>query len=327
MQTDRPPYCAIIKIVGVGNGAINVVDQLIEGNLDGIESIAISGDTNHLMSSTADWKFDVSGHRCPADWVKLAPAEIEQAAEACRDQIAAALDDAELVIMVVGEGGHTGTTVAPVVARIARSLGALTIGLATRPFSFEGRRRAERATAGIDRLRAETDMLIVVRNDHLLPPESQAVSVLESFRLSDQVLVRVVKSLIGPLGPSLYSFDLADLKDAARGASWAYVGLGSASGKDRGRVATEQAIASPLLEAPASQARTLLLVMTSTAETPIDDLTAASRPLDSPDYCDTNVVIHPVIDVTLGDEMQVTAIVTGPNPNTVAFVASARQAR
>src|SRR5215208_1512976 len=231
-----PPhnYLAVIKVVGIGGGGVNAVNRMIEVGLRGVEFIAINTDAQALLMSDADVKLEVG----------------KQAAEDHADEIEEVLRGADMVFVTAGEGGGTGTGGAPVVARIARSLGALTIGVVTRPFGFEGRRRANSAETGIDELREEVDTLIVIPNDRLLSISDRSVSVLDAFKQADQVLMQGVSGITDLITtPGLINLDFADVKSVMQNAGSALMGIGRANGDDRAVAAAEMAVSSPLLEA------------------------------------------------------------------------------
>ena len=243
-------YLAVIKVVGIGGGGVNAVNRMIEVGLKGVEFIAINTDAQALLMSDADVKLDIGRELTRGLGAGADPEVGAKAAEDHAEEIEEVLKGADMVFVTAGEGGGTGTGGAPVVAKIARSLGALTIGVVTRPFSFEGRRRAQQAETGIDELRDEVDTLIVIPNDRLLSISDRSVSVLDAFRSADQVLLSGVQGITDLITtPGLINLDFADVKSVMSGAGSALMGIGSARGEDRAVAAAEMAVSSPLLEA------------------------------------------------------------------------------
>src|SRR5690349_1988577 len=243
-------YLAVIKVVGVGGGGVNAVNRMIEVGLKGVEFIAVNTDAQALLMSDADIKLDVGRELTRGLGAGAQPEVGRKAAEDHRDEIEEVLKGADMVFVTAGEGGGTGTGGAPVIASIARKLGALTIGVVTRPFSFEGKKRATQAEDGIDALRAECDTLIVIPNDRLLQISEHNVSVMDAFRSADQVLLSGVQGITDLITtPGLINLDFADVKSVMSGAGSALMGIGAARGENRARNAAEMAISSPLLEA------------------------------------------------------------------------------
>ena len=227
-------YLAVIKVVGIGGGGVNAVNRMIEVGLKGVEFIAINTDAQALLMSDADVKLDIGRELTRGLGAGANPEVGTQAAEDHSDEIEEVLKGADMVFVTAGEGGGTGTGGAPVVARIARSLGALTIGVVTRPFAFEGRRRANSAEEGIAKLREEVDTLIVIPNDRLLSISDRSVSVLDAFKQADQVLLQGVSGITDLITtPGLINLDFADVKSVMANAGSALMGIGSARGEDR----------------------------------------------------------------------------------------------
>jgi cell division protein FtsZ len=253
-------HLAVIKVVGIGGGGVNAVNRMIEEGLKGIEFIAINTDAQALLMSDADVKLDVGRELTRGLGAGANPDVGAKAAEDHREKIEEVLKGADMVFVTAGEGGRTGTGGAPVVASVARSLGALTIGVVTRPFGFEGNRRATQAEAGIERLRSEVDTLIVIPNDRLLSISDRHVSVLDAFKAADQVLLSGVQGITDLITtPGLINLDFADVKSIMSGAGSALMGIGSSRGGDRAVAAAEMAISSPLLEASIDGAHGVLL--------------------------------------------------------------------
>ncbi|MBB6404959.1 cell division protein FtsZ [Arthrobacter sp. AZCC_0090] len=305
-------YLAVIKVVGIGGGGVNAVNRMIEVGLRGVEFIAINTDAQALLMSDADVKLDVGRELTRGLGAGANPDVGRQAAEDHADEIEEVIRGADMVFVTAGEGGGTGTGGAPVVARIARSLGALTIGVVTRPFTFEGRRRAGSAEAGIDALRDEVDTLIVIPNDRLLSISDRNVSVLDAFRSADQVLLSGVQGITDLITtPGLINLDFADVKSVMQGAGSALMGIGSARGEDRAVKAAELAIASPLLEASIDGAHGVLLSIQGGSDLGLFEINEAARLVQEVAHPEANIIFGAVIDDALGDEARVTVIAAG----------------
>ncbi|GAA3696433.1 cell division protein FtsZ [Zhihengliuella alba] len=305
-------YLAVIKVVGIGGGGVNAVNRMIEVGLRGVEFIAINTDAQALLMSDADVKLDVGRELTRGLGAGANPEVGRQAAEDHAEEIEEVLRGADMVFVTAGEGGGTGTGGAPVVARIARSLGALTIGVVTRPFTFEGRRRANSAEAGIDALRDEVDTLIVIPNDRLLSISDRNVSVLDAFRSADQVLLSGVQGITDLITtPGLINLDFADVKSVMQGAGSALMGIGSARGEDRAVQAAELAIASPLLEASIDGAHGVLLSIQGGSDLGLFEINEAARLVQEVAHPEANIIFGAVIDDALGDEARVTVIAAG----------------
>jgi cell division protein FtsZ len=305
-------YLAVIKVVGIGGGGVNAVNRMIEVGLKGVEFIAINTDAQALLMSDADVKLDVGRELTRGLGAGAAPDVGRQAAEDHRDEIEEVLKGADMVFVTAGEGGGTGTGGAPVVASVARSLGALTIGVVTRPFSFEGRRRAQSAEDGIDALRAEVDTLIVIPNDRLLSISDRNVSVMDAFKSADQVLLSGVQGITDLITtPGLINLDFADVKSVMTNAGSALMGIGHARGDDRAAVAAEMAIASPLLEASMDGAHGVLLNISGGSDLGLFEINEAAQLVADAAHPDANIIFGAVIDDALGDEVRVTVIAAG----------------
>jgi cell division protein FtsZ len=305
-------YLAVIKVVGIGGGGVNAVNRMIEVGLRGVEFIAINTDAQALLMSDADVKLDVGRELTRGLGAGANPEVGRQAAEDHAEEIEEVLKGADMVFVTAGEGGGTGTGGAPVVARIARSLGALTIGVVTRPFTFEGRRRANSAESGIDALRDEVDTLIVIPNDRLLSISDRNVSMLDAFRSADQVLLSGVQGITDLITtPGLINLDFADVKSVMQGAGSALMGIGSARGEDRAVQAAELAIASPLLEASIDGAHGVLLSIQGGSDLGLFEINEAARLVQEVAHPEANIIFGAVIDDALGDEVRVTVIAAG----------------
>ncbi|WP_040158711.1 cell division protein FtsZ [Mobilicoccus massiliensis] len=305
-------YLAVIKVVGIGGGGVNAINRMIEVGLKGVEFIAINTDAQALLMSDADLKLDVGRELTRGLGAGADPEVGKKAAEDHAEEIEEALKGADMVFVTAGEGGGTGTGGAPVVAKIAKSLGALTIGVVTRPFTFEGRRRANQAESGIGALREEVDTLIVIPNDRLLSISDRAVSMLDAFRSADQVLLSGVQGITDLITtPGLINLDFADVKSVMQGAGSALMGIGSARGEDRAVQAAELAISSPLLEASIDGAHGVLLSIQGGSDLGLFEINEAARLVQEAAHPEANIIFGAVIDDALGDEVRVTVIAAG----------------
>ena len=305
-------YLAVIKVVGIGGGGVNAVNRMIEVGLKGVEFIAVNTDAQALLMSDADVKLDIGREITRGLGAGANPEVGKRAAEDHADEIEEVLKGADMVFVTAGEGGGTGTGGAPVVARIARSLGALTLGVVTRPFGFEGRRRQAQAEAGIENLRAEVDTLIVIPNDRLLSLSDRNISVIDAFRQADHVLLQGVSGITDLITtPGLINLDFADVRSVMHGAGTALMGIGTARGEDRAIEAAEKAISSPLLEAGIDGAHGVLLSVSGGSDLGLFEINAAAQRVSDAAHPDANIIFGAVIDDTLGDEVRVTVIAAG----------------
>jgi cell division protein FtsZ len=305
-------YLAVIKVVGIGGGGVNAVNRMIEEGLKGVEFIAINTDAQALLMSDADVKLDVGRELTRGLGAGANPEVGSRAAEDHREEIEEVLKGADMVFVTAGEGGGTGTGGAPIVANVARSLGALTIGVVTRPFGFEGKRRAAQAELGIERLRNEVDTLIVIPNDRLLSISDRHVSVLDAFKAADQVLLSGVQGITDLITtPGLINLDFADVKSVMSGAGSALMGIGSSRGDDRSVAAAEMAISSPLLEASIDGAHGVLLSIQGGSDLGLFEINEAAQLVANSAASEANIIFGAVIDDALGDEVRVTVIAAG----------------
>lgn len=305
-------YLAVIKVVGIGGGGVNAVNRMIEVGLKGVEFIAINTDAQALLMSDADVKLDIGRDLTRGLGAGANPDVGREAAEDHADEIEEVLKGADMVFVTAGEGGGTGTGGAPVVARIARSLGALTIGVVTRPFGFEGRRRGNQAETGIESLRGEVDTLIVIPNDRLLSLTDRQISVIDAFKQADHVLLQGVSGITDLITtPGLINLDFADVKSVMQGAGSALMGIGSSRGEDRAITAAEGAINSPLLEASIDGAHGVLLSIAGGSDLGLFEINEAARMVSEAAHPEANIIFGTVIDDTLGDEVRVTVIAAG----------------
>jgi cell division protein FtsZ len=280
--------------------------------LRGVEFIAINTDAQALLMSDADVKLDVGRELTRGLGAGADPEVGRRAAEDHAEEIEEALAGADMVFVTAGEGGGTGTGGAPVVARIAKSIGALTIGVVTKPFSFEGRRRQSQAEGGVAKLKEEVDTLIVVPNDRLLEISDRGISMIEAFATADQVLLAGVQGITDLITtPGLINLDFADVKSVMQGAGSALMGIGSARGADRAIKAAELAVESPLLEASIEGAHGVLLSIQGGSNLGIFEINDAAQLVKEAAHPEANIIFGTVIDDTLGDEVRVTVIAAG----------------
>jgi cell division protein FtsZ len=309
-----PPhnYLAVIKVVGIGGGGVNAVNRMIEQGLKGVEFIAINTDAQALLMSDADVKLDVGRDSTRGLGAGADPEVGRRAADDAKDEIEELLRGADMVFVTAGEGGGTGTGGAPVVASIARKLGALTVGVVTRPFSFEGKRRSNQAENGINALRESCDTLIVIPNDRLLQMGDAAVSLMDAFRSADEVLLNGVQGITDLITtPGLINVDFADVKGIMSGAGTALMGIGSARGEGRSLKAAEIAINSPLLEASMEGAQGVLMSIAGGSDLGLFEINEAASLVQDAAHQDANIIFGTVIDDSLGDEVRVTVIAAG----------------
>ncbi len=312
MMTPPHNYLAVIKVVGIGGGGVNAVNRMIEQGLKGVEFIAINTDAQALLMSDADVKLDVGRDSTRGLGAGADPEVGRKAAEDAKDEIEELLRGADMVFVTAGEGGGTGTGGAPVVASIARKLGALTVGVVTRPFSFEGKRRSNQAENGISALRESCDTLIVIPNDRLLQMGDAAVSLMDAFRSADEVLLNGVQGITDLITtPGLINVDFADVKGIMSGAGTALMGIGSARGEGRSLKAAEIAINSPLLEASMEGAQGVLMSIAGGSDLGLFEINEAASLVQDAAHPDANIIFGTVIDDSLGDEVRVTVIAAG----------------
>jgi cell division protein FtsZ len=305
-------YLAVIKVIGVGGGGVNAVNRMIDAGLKGVEFIAVNTDAQALLMSDADLKLDIGRDLTRGLGAGSDPEVGKNAAEGHHDEIDEVIKGADMVFITAGEGGGTGTGGAPVIAEIARGLGALTIGVVTRPFTFEGRRRAVQADTGVQRLKEKVDTLIVIPNDRLLTVANDKTSVLNAFKMADEVLLQGVSGITNLITtPGLINTDFADVKMVLSQAGSALMGIGQASGDERAVTAAKHAISSPLLESAIDGARGVLLNITGPSSMGLFEMNAAAEIIHGVAHQDANIIFGTVIDDEMGDEVKVTVIAAG----------------
>ncbi len=305
-------YLAVIKVVGVGGGGTNAVNRMIEAGLRGVEFIACNTDAQALLMSDADYKVHIGAQLTKGLGAGADPEIGYQAAEESKEDIKESLQGADMVFVTAGKGGGTGTGAAPVIAEVAKSLGALTVGVVTRPFSFEGRKRSMQADEGIMKLREHVDTLIIIPNDRLLHVAEKKTSIVEAFKMADNVLLQGVQGITDLITvPGLINLDFADVRTIMSNAGSALMGIGIASGEDRAVESAKNAIASPLLEASIDGAQGVLLNISGGPDLGLFEVNEAAEVIANAAHPEANIIFGAVIDDTLGEEIKVTVIATG----------------
>ena len=308
-------YLALIKVVGVGGGGSNAVNRMVDAGLSGCEFIAINTDAQALLMVDADVKMPIGSDVTRGLGAGADPGVGQAAAAESRDELKEALKGADMVFVTAGEGGGTGTGGAPIVAELSQELGALTVGVVTKPFSFEGRRRAEVASVGVDELRDHVDTLIVIENDRLLQVVEKRTSIMDAFKMADDVLRQGVQGITDLFTiPGLVNLDFADVRTIMSEAGSALMGIGGASGENRATEAAREAVSSPLLESSIEGATGILLNVTGGTDIGLFEVNEAAQVVTSAADQNANVIFGAVIDEALGDEVRVTVIATGFGP-------------
>lgn len=305
-------YLAVIKVIGVGGGGVNAINRMVEAGVRGVEFIALNTDAQALLMSDADVKLDL-GREITRGLGAGANPEVGRAAtDAHRQELEEVLKGSDMVFITCGEGGGTGTGGAPIVAEVARSMGALTVGVVTRPFGFEGRRRALHAEEGIQSLREAVDTLIVVPNDRLLDVGDPDAPITETFRLADEVLMNGVAGITDLITtPGLINVDFADVKTVMADAGSAVMGIGRATGENRATQAAQRAISSPMLESSMDGARGVLLSIAGPSTMTLREATEAAKVVSDHADGDAEIIFGAMIDDDLGEEIRVTVIAAG----------------
>jgi cell division protein FtsZ len=312
MNNQLGSYLAVIKVVGIGGGGTNAVSRMVEAGMSGVEFVAVNTDAQALLMTDADLKIHIGAKATRGLGAGADPRVGTEAAHESRDELKEALKGADMIFVTAGEGGGTGTGGAPVVAEIGRELGALTVGVVTRPFAFEGRLRAEQAEVGIQTLRENVDTLIVIENDRLLQVVERSTPVTDAFRMVDDILRQGVQGITDLITvPGLVNLDFADVRTIMRDAGSALMGIGIARGENRAVEAAKAAISSPLLETSLDGATGILLNITGGSELGLFEVNEAAEVVTSAADSNANVIFGAVIDEGMGDDVRVTAIATG----------------
>ncbi len=312
MNEQANSYLATIKVVGVGGGGSNAVNRMIEAGIAGVEFIAVNTDAQALLVCDADVKIHIGGKVTRGLGAGANPEIGRAAAEESRDELREALKGGDMIFVTAGEGGGTGTGAAPIVAEIASELGALTVGVVTRPFSFEGQRRDEQARGGIEQMRSRVDTLIIVENDRLLNVVEKKTTVVEAFRMADDILRQGIQGITDLITvPGLVNLDFADVRTIMRDAGTAVMGIGIGSGPNRAAEAAQQAISSPLLDATIDGATGILLNISGGADIGLFEVNEGAELVTTAAAPNANVIFGAVIDESLGGDVRVTVIATG----------------
>jgi cell division protein FtsZ len=305
-------YLALLRVVGVGGGGTNAVNRMVDAGMAGVEFIAVNTDAQALMVCDADVKIHIGSAATRGLGAGADPAVGQAAAHESRDELKEALKGADMIFITAGEGGGTGTGGAPIVADLGRELGALTVGVVTKPFGFEGRRRGQQAEQGIDNLRDKVDTLIVIENDRLLQVVEKQTSVVDAFRMADDVLRQGVQGITDLITvPGLVNLDFADVRTIMREAGSAMMGIGVGSGDNRAAEAARAAVSSPLLESSIEGATGILLNITGGPDIGLFEVNEAAEVVTSAADQNANIIFGAVIDEAMGDEVRVTVIATG----------------
>ncbi len=305
-------YLAVIKVVGVGGGGTNAVNRMVDAGLAGVEFIAVNTDAQALMGCDADVKIHIGSAATRGLGAGADPAVGLAAAQESRDELKEAFKGADMIFITAGEGGGTGTGAAPVVADLGREIHALTVGVVTKPFGFEGRKRSQQAEQGIESLRDKLESLIVIENDRLLQVVEKQTSVVDAFRMADDVLRQGVQGITDLITvPGLVNLDFADVRTIMREAGSALMGIGIASGDNRAAEAARAAVSSPLLESSIEGATGILLNITGGPDIGLFEVNEAAEVVTSAADVNANVIFGAVIDEAMGEEVRVTVIATG----------------
>jgi cell division protein FtsZ len=309
-------YLAVIKVVGVGGGGSNAVNRMVDAGLSGVEFVAANTDAQALLVVDSDVKVQMGADSTRGLGAGANPEVGKSAAEESRDEVKDVLKGADMVFITAGEGGGTGTGGAPIVGQIAKGeLGALTVGVVTRPFGFEGRRRAEQAHIGIEELREQVDTLIVIENDRLLQVVDKQTSILDAFKMADDILRQGVQGITDLITvPGIVNLDFADVRAIMTEAGSALMGIGTASGENRAAEAAHTAVSSPLLESSIEGATGILLNISGPPDMGLFEVNEAAEVVTSAADQNANVIFGAVIDESLKDEVRVTVIATGFGP-------------
>ena len=316
-----------IKVVGVGGGGGNAIDRMIESGIKGVDFIAINTDQQALNRSMATEKVTIGDNSTKGKGAGAKPEMGSKAASESREKIEEQLKGADMVFITAGMGGGTGTGAAPIVAEVARDLGVLTVGIVTKPFKFEGRRRMEQAEKGIEALCQHVDSLVIIPNERLHLISKEKLTLLNAFKAADDILRQGVQSISDLIkNPGIVNLDFADINSVMKDAGYAHMGVGRASGEDKARQAAERAISSPLLETSISGAMGVIINITSSPDIGLEEITIASEMIADMVHPDANIIWGTAFDESMEDEMSVTVIATGFSPEARALSAAAKAA-
>ena len=305
---------AAIKVLGVGGGGGNAVNRMIQSGMSSVEFISVNTDNQSLRFSNASYKLHIGDKLTRGQGAGGDPMKGEKAAEESEDEITSVLRGADMVYITAGMGGGTGTGAAPVIARIAHDMGILTVGVVTKPFSFEGKRRMDQATAGIERLKEHVDALLVIPNERLRSISQEKITLANAFAKADEVLLQAVQSISDLINiPGIINLDFADVTSIMKDAGYAHMGLGAASGPNKAEEAARMAIASPLLETSINGAKGVLINVTGSMDIgleEVEDITNASQMIHDAAHPDVNLIWGVAFDEKLEDEIKIVVIAT-----------------
>ena len=301
-----------IKVIGVGGAGNNAVNRMIASNIVGVEFIAVNTDKVVLLNSSAQTKIPIGEKLTKGHGAGANPEIGARAAEENIEELTAAIDGADMIFVTAGMGGGTGTGAAPIIAKIAKDMGILTVGIVSKPFSFEGRRRMDQAEAGIEKLAAAVDSLIIIPNERLKQVSDTRITLANAFEIADDVLRRGVSSIVELVnGTGIINLDFADISAIMKDAGFAHMGVGAAKGKDKAEMAARAAISSPLLETSITGARGIIINVTASPDIGLDDVVTASTLISNETHADANVIWGANFDNNLEDEMKIIVIATG----------------
>ena len=311
-QPSVDSYIAVIKVIGCGGGGTNAVDRMVDAGVRGVEFIAVNTDAQALAMCDAQVKLQLGGTITKGLGAGAEPKVGREAAEESREELKEAIRGADMVFVTAGEGGGTGTGAAPIIAQIAKEQGALTVGVVTKPFAFEGLQRTRRAEEGIEELRKHVDSVIIIPNERLLEVVDPNTSIVDAFRLADDVLRQGVQGITDLITvPGLINLDFADVRTIMANAGSSLMGIGTASGENRAAEAAKSAISSPLLESTVSGATGVLMNITGGPDLGLFEVNEAATIIRQAAHSDCNVIFGAVIDESAGDHLRVTVIATG----------------
>ena len=317
LEKEMIDYLPVIKVIGVGGGGGNAVNRMIKMDVKNVEFIAVNTDEHVLRFSQADQKVQIGEKSTRGKGAGSKPEVGQAAAEENREEIAALLKDTDMVFVTAGMGGGTGTGAAPIVAKIAKDMGILTVAVVTKPFAFEGKKRMAQAEQGIAELAACVDSLIIVPNERLKYVSDQSITLQNAFTIADDVLRQGVQSISDLIVvPGLVNLDFADVTAVMKDAGYAHMGIGKATGKDKAAVAAEMAISSALLETSIDGAESVIINITASPDITLDDIDAASTMISQKASESANIIWGAVINEEMKDEISVTVIAAGCGSNT-----------
>lgn len=312
MLEEEPGYGTVIKVIGVGGGGGNAVNRMIQSEIKGVEFVAMNTDSHILRYNKATYKLQLGDKLTKGQGAGGDPEKGRQAAEESRDAIANALKGADMVFITAGMGGGTGTGAAPIVAGVAKEMGILTVGIVTKPFNFEGKKKMEIAEAGIADLREHVDSIVVIPNDRLKQISEERITLANAFEIADSVLKQGVQSISELINvPGFINLDFADVCSVMRDMGFAHMGVGRASGRDKAETAASMAIASPLLETTITGAKGVIINITSSPDIDLNDVELAASMMTEAAHPDANIIWGVAFDETIDDEMIITVIATG----------------